>query len=112
MFKSILLPLLLCMALLAASTVEAGRKKSKGDDDIIDLNAVTCGEFVEELQQKDNVENVTFMIMWIYGYLGGLSEATRIDMNEFGKLTEKLGEYCAKNPKTNLLKAAKKSSPY
>lgn len=76
-------------------------KESK--DVTIDMKASTCKD-VAELDE----ESAPYFLIWIDGYLSGVTGDTTFSTKEFKRFVDELAKYCAKNPETGLLDAAKK----
>jgi acid stress chaperone HdeB len=94
---------LLCVLLLAMPA--HARKQSSVAN--IDFSRITCGEFVQEIVAAD--EDATgSVLLWIDGYLSGVSGDTLLDWSSLESYSTRLVEYCADHPKKNLLEAAKK----
>lgn len=96
--------LLLCLTVLIAIPGHA-RKKSQEQD--IDFGSYSCRQFVEDLAEGSE-EDAAVVMMWLDGYLSGVSGDTVLNWKEFENFAERLVEYCAENGSTNLLKAARK----
>lgn len=94
----------LCLALFAAAPAFAGKKNQ---DKPIDMGAYTCEKFLKEAAEAD-AESVGMILMWIDGYLSGVSGDTELDFKEFGIFSENLAKYCSTHGEANLLEAAKK----
>lgn len=92
----------LCASLLVASPVYA-RKQSQ---DIINFGTYTCRAFLEDAAQGSE-EDIGIVLMWIDGYLSGVSGDTVWRMNDFGEFSERLAEYCSRHGHVKLLDAAR-----
>ncbi|HZQ11919.1 MAG TPA: HdeA/HdeB family chaperone [Pseudolabrys sp.] len=69
----------------------------------LDLATVRCGDFFAS--GKDNIERV---MMWLEAYFSEENASPIIDFDKLQSDRSKLGEYCAKNPKSSLIDAAEK----
>jgi acid stress chaperone HdeB len=67
----------------------------------VDLSAIRCKQFLDSSK-----ETVGYIMMWLDGYFTGEDEPVVVDFDQMKKKSEKLGEYCAKNPTHGLLTAA------
>ncbi len=92
-------------SLIAASLVcsPAAFAAKKGGEVTIDMKASTCKD-IDELDE----ESAPFFLIWIDGYLSGVSGDTTFSTKEFKRFVDELGKFCTKNPDTGLLDAAKK----
>lgn len=95
----------LCLMLLAAPSAHAGKKG--GQPQNIDFGSFTCQQFIDEFAQG-SAEDIGVVMMWIDGYLSGVSGDTELNWKEFESFSTALAEYCSTHGKTNLLEAAKK----
>jgi acid stress chaperone HdeB len=95
---------LLCLALLLATPGEA---RKRGSSQNIDFGTYTCRSFLEEVAQGSE-EDVGVVMMWIDGYLSGVSGDTVLNWKEFERFAERLVEYCAEHGSVRLLDAAKR----
>lgn len=93
----------LCVSLLAATPVQA-RKQSQ---DTLNFGTYTCRAFLEDAAQGSE-EDIGIILMWIDGYLSGVSGDTVWKLNDFGEFSERLADYCSKHGNVKLLDAAKK----
>ena len=94
----------ICLSALIGSAPVIAKKAQL---QTIDLGTTSCGAFLKEANASSNDDTGT-MLVWIDGYLSGVSGDTKIQMNEFEKFVKNLVEYCEKNQDTNVLEAAKK----
>jgi acid stress chaperone HdeB len=68
---------------------------------VIDLSKIRCKEFIEFPK-----ETMSYLTMWIDGYLTDEEDPRVVDLEKMKAKTEKLGLYCAQNPRMNVLTAA------
>lgn len=71
----------------------------------IDFGSITCGEFLKEIS-SGSAEDAGVVLMWIDGYLSGVSGDTTLDWKDLEKFSEQLVTYCGQNADTKVLKAA------
>ncbi|MBF0154699.1 MAG: hypothetical protein HQL64_13240 [Magnetococcales bacterium] len=90
--------------LVALSPVEAGKKKDSGN---IDFGKFTCADFVESVNSGSE-EDIGAMLLWLDGYLSGVSGDTVLNWKTFESFSENIASYCVANEQANLLAAAKK----
>jgi acid stress chaperone HdeB len=67
----------------------------------VDLSTLTCQEFVDSKK-----ETIGLLLMWLHGYLNDDDSPPIIDFDKIMRDGEKLGAYCATNPKHGLMTAA------
>jgi HdeA/HdeB family len=73
----------------------------------MDLANVECAKFAahhEEFEHSDP-ESANTIMMWLFGYSVGRSDSHIFDAQGLKPFRAKLMDYCAKNPKGNLLDA-------
>ncbi len=73
----------------------------------IDFGQLTCGEFLEEIATASD-DDAAAVLLWIDGYLSGVSGDTMLRWRSFEAYTERLADYCVKYPRKNLLDSARK----
>ena len=95
---------LLSLSLLVAIPGEA-RKRSQSQN--IDFGTYTCRSFLEEVAQGSE-EDVGVVMMWLDGYLSGVSGDTVLNWKEFERFAERLVEYCVDHGSVRLLDAARR----
>jgi acid stress chaperone HdeB len=95
----------LCLAasLLVSGPVAAKKAQMQN----IDFGTITCGAFLKELSTS-TAEDAGVVLMWIDGYLSGVSGDTDLDWGNLEKFSKDLVEYCGNNSNTKVLEAAKK----
>jgi len=92
---------------LAASLLVSGpaiAKKAQMQN--IDLGTITCGSFLKELSTS-TADDAGVILMWIDGYLSGVSGDTELNWKNLETFSQELVEYCGKNADTKVLEAAK-----
>lgn len=100
-------------ALLAAAAValpllfatEASALKMLAADHI-DFGALSCGDFLNEAETASE-EDLGVVIMWLDGYLSGVSGDTVLKFSGVELFAENLVDYCARSPGSRLLDAAR-----
>ena len=93
--------LCLSTALFASSTALA--KKSQIQN--IDFGAITCNEFMQEIA-KGSSEDAGVVLMWIDGYLSGVSGDKVLSWKSLEKFSTDLVTYCGNKPDAKVLDAA------
>jgi acid stress chaperone HdeB len=68
-----------------------------------DMKDLSCKELIEM-----DEETAGIMLMWLDGYLSGVTGDTTFDGAQFGTFAGSLGEHCAKNPADKVLDASHK----
>jgi acid stress chaperone HdeB len=67
----------------------------------IDLSTIKCKDFLDS-----GKETMGYILVWLDGYFTNEDDPAVVDLNKMKERTERLGEYCAKNPTHGLLTAA------
>ncbi|MEO5347852.1 MAG: HdeA family protein [Magnetococcus sp. YQC-9] len=105
MKKLAIASLLFCASLVVINPAHA-KKQNNNNSDNIDFGSYTCGQFLKEAASGDE-DDIGVVLMWIDGYLSGVSGDTVWKPSEFVRFSERLANYCASRPNMNLLEAAK-----
>ncbi|EHJ49061.1 hypothetical protein DFW101_3061 [Solidesulfovibrio carbinoliphilus subsp. oakridgensis] len=95
-----------CLVLVLATAAPALAKKNQQAEDI-DFGAVTCQEFIQEISEAD-AESAGMILLWLDGYLSGVSGDTTLKWAPLGKFSEALMAACAKKPGSKVLDVAKR----
>jgi acid stress chaperone HdeB len=99
---SFVLAALCCSSLLLSMPVYAKKPATQN----IDFGAITCSEFMKELSQG-SAEDAGVVLMWIDGYLSGVSGDTVLKWSDLEKFSANLMTHCGKKPDDKVLEAAK-----
>jgi acid stress chaperone HdeB len=99
MKKSMAIVALLVSALAFSSSVFAKKEQVIK----FDMKALTCKELLEM-----EADDMGTMLMWLDGYLSGVTGDTKFDSDQFGSFAGSLGEHCAKNPSDTVVDASHK----
>jgi acid stress chaperone HdeB len=99
MKKSIVIVATLVSAMAFSSTVFAKKEQAIK----FDMKDLTCKELLE--MESDDMGT---MLMWLDGYLSGVTGDTKFDSEQFGSFAGSLGEHCAKNPSDKVVDASHK----
>ena len=67
----------------------------------VDVSTITCKDF--SAQKKDGMLAI---MMWLSGYYTKDDDPTVIDFDKIKARTDKIADYCAKNPAAGLVQAA------
>jgi len=67
----------------------------------VDLSKLTCKEFTELPK-----ETATAITMWLDGYFTDEEDPAVVDFDKLKAMAEKVGAFCAQNPKMGLITAA------
>jgi acid stress chaperone HdeB len=78
---------------LVAATPVAAQK--------LDLSTVTCKQFLDTGERT-----MSMVLMWLTGFFTDEDEPPVVDFDKLKIDAGKLGDYCRKNPTTNLMNAA------
>ena len=84
-------------AILAAAVLVAGTANAQ----VVDLSTIKCREFIELPK-----ETATAITMWLDGYFTDEEDPAVVDLDKMRGKAEKLGAFCAGNPKMSLMTAA------
>jgi acid stress chaperone HdeB len=87
----------LTAALIAAAVATA----SSAGAQVVDVSTITCKDF--SAQKKDGMLAI---MMWLSGYYTKDDDPTVIDFDKVRVKTDKIADYCAKNPAIGLVPAA------
>jgi acid stress chaperone HdeB len=71
------------------------------DAQTVDLSSVKCRDFIELPKETANA-----ITMWLDGYYTDEEDPAVIDFDKLKGKAEKLGAFCAANPKMSLMTAA------
>ena len=93
----------LCLSAALSISTLAWAKKTQIQN--IDFGAITCGEFMQEIAQGSS-EDAGIVLMWIDGYLSGVSGDTTLHWKNLEKFSTDLVEYCGNKPRAKVLEAA------
>ena len=67
----------------------------------VDLSAIKCKEFIE--LPKETINAIT---VWLDGYYTDEEDPAVVDFDKLRAKADKLGSFCAQNPKMSLMTAA------
>ena len=87
----------LVAAVLAAAAIVAGAANAQ----VVDLSTIKCRDFIELPK-----ETATAITMWLDGYFTDEEDPAVVDLDKMRGKAEKLGAFCAANPKMSLMTAA------
>jgi acid stress chaperone HdeB len=86
---------LVSVSLFAAAPAQAQK---------LDLSTVTCKQFVESSK-----ETISLIMMWLAGFYTDEDDPPIVDFDKVRADTQKLTEYCGKNPTTGLITAVEQA---
>lgn len=95
----------LCLATSLIASAPVAAKKAQMQN--IDFGSITCGAFLKELSTA-TAEDAGVVLMWIDGYLSGVSGDTELDWNNLETFSKDLVDHCGNNQSEKVLDAAKK----
>ncbi len=84
--------ILVAMSLVAAAPAAAQK---------LDLSTVNCKQFLESGERT-----ISMVLMWLNGFFTDEDDPPIVDIDKLKTDASKIGEYCRKNPTTNLMTAA------
>ncbi len=93
-----------CLLVLMAAVPVSAKKQQQPAD--IDFGAVTCKEFIGEIATSDE-ESAGIILIWLDGYLSGVSGDTKLSWKNLESFTTALMEGCAQKPARKVLDVAK-----
>jgi acid stress chaperone HdeB len=93
----------LCLFISLITSAPVAAKKAQTQN--IDFGAITCSAFMQDLS-KSSTEDAGVVLMWIDGYLSGVSGDTNLNWKNLEKFSTDLVSYCDKNPNAKVLDAA------
>ena len=93
----------LCLAASLLISGPAIAKKAQMQN--IDLGTITCGSFLKELSTS-TADDAGVILMWIDGYLSGVSGDTLLNWKDLEKFSTNLAAYCGEKPTAKVLDAA------
>ena len=88
---------LVAMSLVAASLVTITPAAAQK----LDLSTVTCKQFLDSGERT-----MSMVLMWLTGFFTDEDDPPVVDFDKLKTDASKLGDYCRKNPTTNLMTAA------
>lgn len=97
--------LLIAMTLafaFAAAPVQA----QKMDYSDIDFGALTCSDFIQDVQTMSE-DDLGAILLWLDGYLSGVTGDHVLNWGGFENFAENLITYCQRNGRQSLLNAAR-----
>lgn len=89
-----------CGALMAAPALAA-------QDENIDFGSATCGELLSAADTA-GADDMAGMMLWLDGYLSGVSGDTVLNWSNLSTFVDQLGSYCQSHKSAKLLDAARK----
>ena len=90
------------MRVLGAALIAAAvTAMSFASAQVVDVSTITCKDF--SAQKKDEMLAI---MMWLTGYYTKDDDPTVIDFVKVKAKTDKIADYCAKNPAVGLVPAA------
>ena len=90
------------MRVLGAALIAAAvTAMSSASAQVVDVSTITCKDF--SAQKKDEMLAI---MMWLTGYYTKDDDPTVIDFAKVKAKTDKIADYCAKNPAVGLVPAA------
>jgi acid stress chaperone HdeB len=95
--------LCLITGLMVSGPVVAKKEQMKN----INFGTISCEVFLKELAGGSE-DDAGAVLLWIDGYLSGVSGDTELKWKDLETFSEKLVEYCGKNADAKVLEAAKK----
>lgn len=102
--RPIIRPLLAGCLLVLLCALPALAKKPAAKN--IEFGAITCGEFIRDVAAADE-DSIALVLMWLDGYLSGVSGDTRLNWNNLEGFSSRLLDRCAQKPNSKVLDVAK-----
>jgi acid stress chaperone HdeB len=89
--------MLIAISLVAASPVASVPAAAQK----LDLSTVSCKQFLDSGERT-----MSMVLMWLSGFFTDEDDPPIVDFDKLKVDAGKLGDYCRKNPTTNLMTAA------
>ena len=99
---------LLCLLLMPAALADERYAIEKHPN--IDLSSFTCRQFLDGIEDQTNTAKMHDLVMWLEGYLGGISGNTTLNWKDLLDYKKDLLTFCDKNPTLGLLEAARRAA--
>ena len=96
--------------LLLMSSAWADERYAIEQHPSIDLSSFTCRQFLDGVEQPSNTAKMHDLVMWLEGYLGGISGNTTLNWQDLLDYKKDLLAFCDKNPTLGLLEAARRAA--
>jgi hypothetical protein len=87
----------------AAATLAIASLPSRADP--VDMSTITCQQL---LAMKP--DEVSFVLIWVQGYMAGTEEETSMDPDALGKSVTDTVTYCQENTEMSVMNATKESA--
>lgn len=104
MIKKSIALVLVALSLMTISSADAAKKSSPAN---INFGSFSCADFMSAVNSGSE-DDIAAMLIWLDGYLSGVSGDAELNWENFEAFSENIGTYCASNGRANLLSAAKK----
>ncbi|MBF0294593.1 MAG: hypothetical protein HQL96_05340 [Magnetococcales bacterium] len=101
MRTNLFLAVAVALTMAMASPVEAKKKPRVPN---IDFGNMSCREFLDDVKESDK-EDIGAVLLWLDGYLSGVTGDTVLNWKKLEVITERLLERCQARGKTMLLDA-------
>lgn len=101
--KNFLIAATLCLSVTLPVSTPTLAKKTQIQN--INFGVITCGEFMEGMAEGSD-EDIAVVLMWIDGYLSGVSGDTVLNWRNLERFSAKLVDYCDRKPQVKVLDAA------
>lgn len=88
----------------ALETAAANAKPGQGGPTEINVSQITCGDFL-----KSSSDDQTLIASWLGGWFMSTKNLTNIDKRYVHRNSQKVGAYCKKIKKENLISAVEKN---
>ena len=88
----------------AAATLAIASAPSKAAP--VDMSTITCQQLMSMKQDE-----VSFVLIWVQGYMAGAAEETSMDPDALGKAVTDTVTYCQANAEMSVMNATKESMP-
>ncbi len=87
----------------AAATLAIASLPSRADP--VDMSTITCQQLLSMKQDE-----VSFVLIWVQGYMAGTEEETSMDPDALGKSVTATVTYCQENTEMSVMNATKESA--
>ncbi|MEO5326905.1 MAG: HdeA family protein [Magnetococcus sp. THC-1_WYH] len=104
--KKIFKMFMIALAFTMIVPEHATARMKKSQEQSIDFSSFTCSSFIKEMTESSE-EDAGAVLLWLDGYLSGVSGDTVLHWKGFEQFAENLVTHCQDNKDQMLLDAAK-----
>ena len=105
MFRATAVCILSLVLSLACASAALAKKQAQPSN--INFGTITCNEFVQGVAESDDAESIGIILVWIDGYLSGVSGDTTLNWKNLEQFSSRFVEACQKTPNRKALDVAR-----